>query len=73
MKYINITVMIKDGGYQVIQILPDMLGKLAESIKNNGFEWAVLQSGPIPVVGFIVAGKQVGERLIMLGKDGESQ
>lgn len=68
---ITINVMIKDGGYQNVHIEPEMIGQLAESIKRQGSEWITLLSGPIQVVGFIVAGEQTGARLIVLGKSGD--
>ncbi|EJW14431.1 hypothetical protein M5X00_29870 [Paenibacillus alvei] len=67
---INITAMIKDGGHRNLMIKPDMLGKLAESIHNKGFEYVQLLAEDIVVVGFMVTGSQTGERIIILG-DGE--
>jgi hypothetical protein len=69
----NIIAMIKDGGYKSLKITPDQIGKLAESIHKQGAEWVTLLAGPIQVVGFVVASKQAGDRIIMLGeKDNET-
>ncbi|WP_325176619.1 hypothetical protein [Paenibacillus alkalitolerans] len=65
---IGITVMIKNGGYQTVKISPEMVGKLAISIKEKGFEYVQLLSGAIEVVGFLVTGDQTGDRIIVLGE-----
>lgn len=64
---IDITVMLKGEGFRTVKIKPELIGKLAKSIKDNGFEWVSLVSGPIAVVGFFVTGKETGERVIMIG------
>lgn len=64
---LSITVMLKDGGYSVVKITPELLGELAQAIQEKGFEWVQLLSGSIAVVGFIVTGKQTGDRVIVLG------
>lgn len=70
---IGITVMLKNGGYDVIKISSNMLGQLALAIKQKGSEIVHLTSGSIEVVGIIVIGNQAGDRVILLGaKDGES-
>ena len=62
-----ITAMLKDGGYRQLQITPEYLGQLAESIQKQGYEWVTLVKGPIAIVGFMVVGNQVGDRVIVLG------
>lgn len=70
---IPITVMLKDGGFQQVKIPSNYIGPLALAIDRDGWDWLTLKSGPINVVGFLVTGKQTGERVIILGKDeGES-
>ncbi len=69
---LNVLVLLDVGGHQKVKIEPHMLGDLAESIADKGYEYLVLsKSEPIKVVGFMVTGSQTGERLIVLG--GESQ
>ncbi|WP_409346802.1 hypothetical protein [Paenibacillus sp. MBLB4367] len=67
---LNISVMLKDGGYSVVKITIDMIGQLAKAIQEKGFEWITLKSGPIAVVGFMVIGNQTGDRVIILGDKG---
>ncbi|PWW06303.1 hypothetical protein DFQ01_103205 [Paenibacillus cellulosilyticus] len=66
--HINITAMIKDGGSQIVKVTPHMLRKLAVAIQQKGSEIIHMQSGSAEVVGFLVQGSQVGERVIILGK-----
>jgi len=69
-KPIVITVLVKDGGCDTIGILPSMIGPLAESIRNKGYEVAHLPSKSIEVEGILITGKGIGERVIMLGMEG---
>lgn len=65
---INIRVMLKEGGYRGLKIDKKMMGELAVAIMNQGFEYVTLESGSIEiVVGFMVTGDQVGERVIITG------
>lgn len=67
---VSILAMVKDGGYERIQIPMDWVGKLALSITNNGYETAKLASGKtFDVVGFVVIGNMTGERIIVSGKE----
>jgi hypothetical protein len=60
--------MLSNGGYDVVKIPTNFIAKLAISIQEKGQEWLTLGSGrPINVVGFMVIGKQVGERVIIIG------
>lgn len=68
----KITVMLKDGGYDVLQISPEMLGKLAKSIVVNGVESVHTMSKSFEVVGILVKGNQIGERVIITGKGEET-
>ncbi|WP_405113667.1 hypothetical protein MHH28_07800 [Paenibacillus sp. FSL K6-1217] len=72
-KPIVITVLVKDGGYETIGILPSMLGPLAEAIRSKGSETAHLASKSIEVEGILITGKGIGERVIMLGMGGVKQ
>jgi len=70
---IGIMAMIKDGGYEKLQVPMEWIGKLAESIKNKGYETATLASGKtVEVVGFVVTGKMTGERIIVSGSEAQS-
>lgn len=66
--FINITVMVKGDGFKSVAITPKMLIELASSIKGKGYEHLHLASGSIEIDGFMVIGKQTGERLIVIGK-----
>lgn len=67
MEHIAITILLKDGEYQNVLIAPGLIGQLARAIRDNGSEWITLQNGPVQAVGFLVTGKQTGERIIILG------
>ncbi|MNO32227.1 hypothetical protein D3C76_222110 [compost metagenome] len=72
-KQIFIMAMIKDGGYEKIIVPVEWIGKLAESIKNKGYETATLSSGKtFDVVGFVVTGSMTGERIIVSGSEAQS-
>jgi NADPH:quinone reductase-like Zn-dependent oxidoreductase len=64
---ISINAMLLDGGYRTLQINKKMLSDLAESIQKHGFEYVSLTSGVIEIVGFVVSGSLVGDRVIILG------
>lgn len=67
---VSIMAMVKDGGYERLQIPSDWVGKLALAIKNSGYETARLASGKtFDVVGFVVTGSMTGERIIVSGKE----
>jgi hypothetical protein len=63
----EVTVMVKDGGYGVIQISPELLGKLANNIIKNGSEFVHTMSRSIEVVGILIKGDQIGDRVIVTG------
>lgn len=67
MNHISITAIIKDGGYEKLQIPSDMLSELALSIKKNGSEIVQLKDRWITVTGILIAGKDIGERVIVCG------
>jgi len=67
MDYISITALIKDGGDKQLQITSEMLGELALSIKKNGSEVVQLKDKEIIIAGILIAGKEVGERVIICG------
>ena len=60
-KQINVTVMIKDGGYASIRLSPGMLGLLAQNIMQNGSERVITLTRSIEVVGVLVRGPQIGK------------
>jgi|GEM_PF-2378850 len=67
---INITAMIKDGGYESVKLPPSLMGELAKAIQRKGRESIHLASGrTLEVVGFIVKGDMTGERIIVMGKE----
>ncbi|WP_245856105.1 hypothetical protein [Paenibacillus rigui] len=70
---ISINAMIKDAGYKTLKIDKEMLSHLAESIQKQGFEYVTLLSGVIEVVGFVVAGRLTGDRVIILGNAAKEQ
>lgn len=63
----KITVMVKDGGYESIQISPELLGELAKRIVQDGSEWVHTMTKSYEVVGIFIKGSQVGDRVIMTG------
>lgn len=69
MKYMTFTALIKDGGYEKIQITPEMLGQLALAIHEKGSERIQLQSKVLNVVGILKASKEAGERVMIIGGD----
>lgn len=70
----NVTVMIKNGGYEVVDIPCDLIGGLANKIKEEGSAALYKANGTtVVVVGFMVTGKQTGERLIVLDKSKEDE
>ncbi|MFU1797618.1 hypothetical protein ACM1RC_27390 [Paenibacillus azoreducens] len=64
----KVTLMLKDGGYDIVQITPEMLGVLANNIVNNGSEIVHFKNKSIEAVGILVQGKQTGERVIITGR-----
>lgn len=66
----KVTVMVKDGGFESIQISPEMLGELANRIVQDGSEWVHTMTKSYEVVGILVKGPQIGERVIMTGSGG---
>lgn len=62
---IGITIMLKDGGYDVVLIPIKFMGELAKSIKGKGSEYIHTATRSVEVVGFMVTGKQTGERIIV--------
>jgi hypothetical protein len=64
---ISITAIIKDGGYEKLQITPKMLAELAVSIQEKGSEYVRLKDRYVIVVGMLVTGNEVGERVILCG------
>jgi len=67
MNYISITALIKNGGDKQLQITSEMLGELALSIKKNGSEVVQLKNESIIIAGILIAGKDIGERIIVCG------
>ncbi|GIO33682.1 hypothetical protein J2TS6_48230 [Paenibacillus albilobatus] len=63
----KVTLMLKDGGYAVVQTTPEMLGELANNIVCNGSETVHLMTRSVEAVGILVQGKKIGERVILTG------
>ncbi|MCA4755567.1 hypothetical protein H8Z60_23870 [Mycolicibacterium fortuitum] len=68
----KVTVMVKDGGYESLQITPEMLGELAKRIVQDGSEWVHTMTKSYEVVGILVKGPQIGDRVIITGS-GEAE
>ncbi|MCV4233333.1 hypothetical protein OHJ21_19300 [Virgibacillus sp. LDC1] len=69
----KVTVMVKDGGYESIQISPELLGKLAKRIVQDGSEWVHTTTKSLEVVGILIKGDQIGDRVIITGdSEGEA-
>lgn len=64
----KVTLLLKDGGYDVVQIAPDLLGKLANNIVKNGSESVHLMNRSLEAVGILIKGSQIGDRVIITGK-----
>lgn len=70
----KVTVMLKDGGYDTADIPYKQVGRLADKIEKEGAAALYTASGStIHAVGFMVTGKQTGERLIVLNKPKEAE
>lgn len=67
MKTIKFTAIIKDGGYETFQITPEMFSDLVLSIQGKGSEIMHLKNRSIEVVGVMILGKEVGDRIIVCG------
>jgi len=65
MKNIKFTAIIKDGGYETFQITPKMFSDLVLSIQENGYETLQLKDRSVVIVGVMVLGKEVGDRIIV--------
>lgn len=64
---IAFTAVIKDGGYETVYITPKMFGELATTIQNKGSEILHFKDRSVVVVGILMVGKDIGERVIMYG------
>lgn len=64
-KQMQVTVMLKDGGYESLQITPEMLGELAQRIVANGSERVITLTQAYEVVGVLIKGNQIGDRVIL--------
>jgi len=67
MDYISIVAIVKDGGYEKLQIPSKFLSELSLLIKKNGSEIVQLKNRSIIVAGILIAGKDMGERIILCG------
>ena len=67
MKTIRFTAIIKDGGYETFQISPKMFSDLVISLQEKGFEYLQLRDRWVTIAGILVAGKDIGERIIVCG------
>lgn len=71
MKTIRFTAIIKDGRYETFHISPKMFSDLVLSIQENGFESLHLKNRSVIIVGILVTGKDIGERIIICGDTNE--
>lgn len=67
MKTIHFTAIVKDGGYEKVQITPKMFGQVALAIQEKGSEYIHLKDRSFIIVGILKVSKEVGERVIMCG------
>ena len=67
MKTIRFTAIIKDGGYETFQISPKMFSDLVISLQEKGSEYLQLRDRWVTIAGILVAGKDMGERIIVCG------
>lgn len=64
-KQMQVTVLLKDRGHETLQITPEMLGELAQRIVANGSECVQTLTQTYDVVGILVKGNQLGDRVIV--------
>jgi len=67
MKTIRFTAIIKDGGYETFQITPKMFSDLVISLQEKGSENLRLKDRSVVIAGILVAGKDMGDRIIVCG------
>lgn len=67
MKTIKFTAIIKDGGYETFHIAPELFNQVVISIQENGHESLHLKDKSVVIVGVLVTGKEVGDRIIVCG------
>lgn len=67
MKTIRFTAIIKDGGYETFQVEPKMFTDLVLSLQEKGSESLHLKTRSVVIVGILIAGKDIGERIIVCG------
>lgn len=68
---IIVQVILVDGDMKPLAIPSDMLGKLAKNIRQKGSEQVHTLNGSYDVAGFVVYGKKIGERVIVIGTNNE--
>lgn len=66
-KRVTITILLKEGGYETLEISPKMLGDLALSLQTKDVETIHTQTRVFEIVGFMKTTKGVGERVIICG------
>ena len=64
---IKFTAIIKDGGYETFKIDQKMFGDLLLSLQEKGMETLYLKDRSVSIVGALVLGKDVGDRIIVCG------
>lgn len=70
-KTIKFTAIIKDGGYETFQITSEMFSKVVLSIQEKGYESLHLKDRSVVIVGVMLLGKEVGDRIIVCGNNYE--
>jgi len=66
-KTIKFTAIIKDGEYEIFHIEPKMFSDLVLSLQEQGYEILQLKDRSVVIVGILVIGKDVGDRIIVCG------
>jgi translation elongation factor P/translation initiation factor 5A len=66
MKNIEVTVLVKSGGYERVKVPIEMVGQLAETIEQKGSVPILLAGGKLfEIEGFFIKGKKTMERIIV--------
>jgi hypothetical protein len=65
MKLVDITLLVKDGGYETVRVPTQMLGELAYAIQEKGSEVVRLASNKVIVAaGIVKMSKEAGDRIM---------
>lgn len=65
----KVTVMLKDGDYDTVDIPYKQISVLSRKIENDGYvKIPTTKHQSLQIVGLVVTGKRTGTRALMLGK-----